>query len=159
MSRIQSERGGPPVAASEPVTRAWSIAPTASITLASEGRSSALAPPCRPAPPAATNSRIPMTDGDGLEGGVSRRPALDDASKLAERNPGPRGEGSQPFRLDPLTNQLYKGHLLREVSSAPVRTSRRNAVAGSVRVAPQREMDPAEPSTGPDERKDLLRGR
>ena len=40
---------------------------------------------------------------------MSRRPALDDASKLAERNPGPRGEGSQPFRLDPLTNQLYKG--------------------------------------------------
>ena len=31
------------------------------------------------------------------------------ASKLAERNPGSHGEGSQPFRLDPLTNYLYKG--------------------------------------------------
>ena len=71
---------------------------------------------------------------------MSRRPALDDASKLAERNPGPRGEGSQPFRLDPLMNQLYKGIYSVKVSSAPVRTSRRNAVAGSVRVAGQREL-------------------
>ena len=45
---------------------------------------------------------------DRLEGGVSRRQALDDASKLAERT-GPHGEGSQTFRLDPLTHDLYKG--------------------------------------------------
>ncbi len=88
---------------------------------------------------------------------MSRRPALDDASKLAERNPGPRGEGSQPFRLDPLTNQLYKGIYSVKCHRHPYGLLGAILVAGSVCLAPQREMDPAEPSTGPDEPRDLLR--
>ena len=97
-------------------TASWSIASTASITLVSEGRSSALVSSggsggasMPPGSAGALNNRIPMTD--AIDWRVVYRAARPwtHASKLAERNPGPRGEGSQPFRLDPLTNQLYKG--------------------------------------------------
>ena len=77
-----------------------------------------------------------------------------EAGRSESRSGWQRVSALQPLPSRSADEPALQRHLLCEVSSAPVRISRRNAVAGSVR-GPTAEIDPAEPSTGPDERRDL----
>ena len=93
--------------------------------------------------------RGPMAGGE--DGGQARRHHRDPPwgpgrSAWQTRRPPPR---VRPSGAGKASRARCRVRLGRAYQSAPVRTSRRNAVAGSVRVAPRREMDPA----------DLLRGR
>ena len=133
------------------------------ITLASEGRLSAMVSsagsggasmPSRST--GATNSRIPMTD--AMDWRVVCRAARPSTTLRSWPIgiPVRVAKGLSPSALPSRSadEPALQRHLLREVSSAPVRISRRNAVAGSVRGSTA-EIDAAEPSTGPDERRDI----